>query len=352
MPKVLYASSQNSDMRYVCPIRVSDPFFLFDSDGKRYAFVDKREFGIFQAMPAGRQEQNIPAVLIDPRVGAKQLALDLFKKYKIEHAEVPSHFPLDIADFLRSQGIELIVKNPFFPERAVKIKDEISKIKDALERTHCAFKCIEEILRESVILKNSIFYKKIPLTSEYLKQEAERVLLENNMLCTQGIIISSGSQAAIPHHEGHGPIKPHTAIICDIFPMHRSTGYYADMTRTYVKGEPTDEMLKIYEAVKKSQEAGIAAVKPGVRCSEIHRICSGLLPELIHGTGHGLGLDIHEPPFVNARSEEILQVGNVITIEPGLYYPDRGSCRLEDVVVVTPDGCRNLTNYPKELVIF
>ena len=157
MPKVLYASSQNSDMRYVCPIRVSDPFFLFDIDGKRYAFVDKREFGIFQAMPAGRQEQNIPAVLIDPRVGAKQLALDLFKKYKIEHAEVPSHFPLDIADFLRSQGIELIVKNPFFPERAVKIKDEISKIKDALERTHCAFKCIEEILRDKVFAPSENF---------------------------------------------------------------------------------------------------------------------------------------------------------------------------------------------------
>ena len=95
----------------------------------------------------------------------------------------------------------------------------------------------------------------------------------------------------------------------------------------------------------------IAAIKPSVKCSEIHSICAGLVPELIHGTGHGVGLDIHEPPFLNARSEEILQVGHVVTVEPGLYYPDRGSCRLEDIVVVTESGCENLTNYPKELRI-
>ena len=88
-----------------------------------------------------------------------------------------------------------------------------------------------------------------------------------------------------------------------------------------------------------------------MKCSDVHQICASLLPELIHGTGHGLGLDIQEPPFVNARSSEILEVGNVITVEPGWYDADLGSARIEDVIVVTQTGCRNLTNYPKGLII-
>src|SRR3989344_4429510 len=348
MPKVLYASSQNSDVKYATSIHVADVFFLFEIENKKYAFVDQREFGIFEEQ---NKDKTLTPILIDNVLDAKNLALKICKEHNLRELEVPTHFPLDIADFLRSKEIELIVKNPFYPERAIKNADEISKIKDAIDRTKYAFRRIEEILREAKIKNDAVVFNGQILTSDFLKHEADRVLLQVDMMSASGLIISCGAQTAIPHHEGHGPIKPHQPIICDIFPMHRATGYYADMTRTYVKGTPSGKMLKIYETVKKSQEASIAAVRPGIACKEIHQICAEKLPELIHGTGHGVGLDIHEPPFLNARSEEVLEVGNVITIEPGLYDADRGSTRLEDIVVVTPDGCRNLTNYTKELLI-
>ena len=342
-------------MRYATPINVADPFFFFDFGhnlpaGKagKFAFVDHREFGIFKEQNKNRR---LTAVLVTPRRDFKEFALELFRKYKILVATVGSHFPLDLADFLRSKRIKLEVALPLYPERAIKTPGEIRNIEDALKRTQTAFRRIEEILRESVIKKDKLLYQDQALTSEVLKREVDRVLLEADMMNTSGLIISCGAHAAIPHHEGHGPIKPHQPIICDIFPLHRSTGYYADMTRTYVKGKASPEMQRIYDTILKSQEAGIAAVRPGIACAQIDTICSRIIKTPIHGTGHGLGLDIHEPPFLNARSKEMLQVGNVITVEPGLYYADRGSARIEDVVVVTKTGCRNLTNYPKVLII-
>jgi len=185
-------------------------------------------------------------------------------------------------------------------------------------------------------------------------------MLEEDLLNVEGIIISCGPHAAIPHHRGSGPLRPNETIICDIFPRYRGNHYFADMTRTYVKGAPSPELKKLYAAVFEAQTKAIAMVRPGIRFADVHEKCVEIFAKrgyhsgnkgFIHGTGHGLGLDIHEAPYVSKGQTGVFEEGHVVTIEPGLYYPKLGGVRLEDVVWVTKNGCENLTNYPKNFVI-
>jgi Xaa-Pro aminopeptidase len=147
----------------------------------------------------------------------------------------------------------------------------------------------------------------------------------------------------------------------DIFPRSKSTKYWADMTRTVVKGQPSDELMKMYETVLRSQEAAFGQIRAGATGKAVHDAVVEVLkeagynredggPVMNHSTGHGVGIDIHEAPGVGFGDTELL-VGDVITIEPGLYDPSIGGIRIEDMVVVTADGYRNLTQFPKDFVI-
>ncbi|MDQ4064396.1 MAG: Xaa-Pro peptidase family protein, partial [Actinomycetota bacterium] len=181
-----------------------------------------------------------------------------------------------------------------------------------------------------------------------------------------GTITAGGAQTADPHERGHGALKAGDPIILDIFPADKTTRYYADMTRTFVKGAPGEKLQKMYDAVLESQEAALAMIGPGINGRDIHNKVSDILHEsgyktlvhdqrpgeplqegFIHGTGHGVGLEIHESPRVSIADEKLVP-GDVVTIEPGLYYKGIGGVRIEDLVVVTESGCRNLTNFPKE----
>ena len=159
------------------------------------------------------------------------------------------------------------------------------------------------------------------------------------------------------------PLKPNESIVIDIFPRSKKQRYFADMSRTVLKGEASPEIQKMYDAVLEAQMEAIELVKPGTLCSDIHnRVCDvlesrgfktirdGSKVGFIHSTGHGVGLDIHEIPYVGAQDTP-LEKGNVITIEPGLYYPDQGGIRIEDMLLVTENGCENLTSLEKRFVI-
>lgn len=371
MTKLIYATTKNRDLFYALGVEISDPIFYIESNGRKYVFLDAREFGVLTEKSGNRGIEAIPveSLLEEARGGryetgiANKLALLILKKFAGSETgfSVPFDFPLNMADFLRAQGITLTVQNPFYPERAIKTKEEISRIKETAAFTLNIFRKIEAILKAAEINGDHLIYEGETLTSEFLKKEAAIEMARRNLIDSEGLIISSGPHAAIPHHSGTGPIKPGAAIVCDIFPRHRDHGYFADIARTYAKGTPSEEIKKMYDAVRRAQEAGVQKIRAGVPAKEIHHACAESLKEsgfetsegrgFVHSTGHGVGLEVHETPSVGANSEKPLEAGNIITVEPGLYYPDLGGVRIEDMFLATENGAVCLTEYPRELVI-
>ncbi|MDQ6969862.1 MAG: M24 family metallopeptidase, partial [Mariprofundus sp.] len=167
-----------------------------------------------------------------------------------------------------------------------------------------------------------------------------------------------------PHNIGSGFIRARQTIIIDIFPRVLKTGYWGDMTRTYVKGTASTAIKRLYRTVREGQDIGLSMVAEGVDGAVIHRkitdhfdrqgyptkMIRGKQTGFFHGTGHGVGLQIHEAPRISVRSD-ILKANQVVTVEPGLYYPGLGGIRLEDMVIVRKGGCDNLTNYKRRLEI-
>jgi Xaa-Pro aminopeptidase len=280
---------------------------------------------------------------------------------------VPSSLGVVYADELRARGLTVTPDAGLFAGlRRQKTEEEISYIERTQRAVEEACAHAVGILKESEVAEDStLAYGGESLTSERLHSEIDVELLRRGC-AAEGTIAASGTQAADPHERGHGPLKAGESIILDIFPADKASRYYADMTRTFVKGEPGEELQKMYDAVLESQEAALAMVGPGVNGRDVHQMVSDILHEsgyetllhdqkpgeplqrgFIHGTGHGVGLEIHEAPRVSTADEKLVP-GDVVTIEPGLYYPEIGGVRIEDLVVVTEDGCRNLTRFPKE----
>ena len=177
-------------------------------------------------------------------------------------------------------------------------------------------------------------------------------------------IVACGREATDPHQIGQGYLRAHQPIIIDIFPRLLASGYWGDMTRTYVKGKASRDVRKLYLTVRQGQDIGLSMVCDGAHGESIHQsivrhfeacgfrteIQRGRQAGFFHGTGHGVGLDVHESPRISTR-DDVLHTGNVVTVEPGLYYPGLGGVRLEDMVVVRNDGCENLTRHPRRMEI-
>ncbi len=280
---------------------------------------------------------------------------------------VPPGLGVVYADELRARGLTVTPDARLFAGlRRQKTEEEISHIERTQRAVEEACAHAVQILKESEVAEDgTLLYGGEPLTSEHLRSEIDIELLRRGC-AAEGTITAGGAQAADPHERGHGPLKASESVILDIFPTDKTSRYYADMTRTFVKGEPDEELQKMYDAVLESQEAALTMVGPGVNGRDVHKKVSDILHEagyetllhdqkpgeplqrgFIHGTGHGVGLEIHEAPRVSVADEELVP-GDVVTIEPGLYYPEIGGVRIEDLVVVTESGCRNLTNFSKE----
>jgi Xaa-Pro aminopeptidase len=167
-------------------------------------------------------------------------------------------------------------------------------------------------------------------------------------------IVASGPRAARPHHEaGEARVSPDDLVIIDMGA--EVDGYRSDMTRVVEVGNPGAERSAMLASVRRAQAAGVAGVRAGVVGAEVDRAVrrvfasDGCEDEFVHGTGHGVGIDIHEAPVLGPRCEAVLREGEVVTVEPGLYRVGVGGVRIEDLVVVGANGCRNLTLAPKEL---
>jgi Xaa-Pro aminopeptidase len=296
-----------------------------------------------------------------PAKGVEALLAQL-RKLKVRRVTVPERFPVATSDFLRRAGVRVDVRTGlFFPERAVKRKDEVAAIRVAQRATEAGVAKGMDVLRESKARGGYLSHRGERVTSEYLRFVVETEMMRHGCL-GQHTIIASGDQCVDPHDVGSGPIRPDTSIIFDVFPRHTASGYYADMSRTVVRGKPSKELRALFDAVLAGQEWGISQVRAGCDGHAIHKGIQKLFEDrgyrtgpkdgrmqgYFHGTGHSLGLAIHEPPGIGAR-DETLPAGAVVTVEPGLYYAGIGGVRLEDMVLVKKGGCENLTEFPKSL---
>jgi Xaa-Pro aminopeptidase len=222
-----------------------------------------------------------------------------------------------------------------------------------------------QVLRRAKIARNrKLIYHGLPLTSERLRAVIDCAILQAGGLAAH-TIVAGGKQACDPHESGYGPLRANELIIIDIFPRSQKTGYFGDITRTVVRGRANETQRKLYDTVWQGQKIAFNKMRAGTPTSEIHQAVqdyfvqqgyktgrhNGCMEGFFHGTGHGLGLEIHEAPRVGATSTGKLKTGQVVTVEPGLYYPEIGGVRLEDVALVTSNGAKNLTRFEKVLEI-
>jgi Xaa-Pro aminopeptidase len=284
---------------------------------------------------------------------------EFLRENEIESLAVPSTFPAGIYQGLVDEFKIIITESPILKWRSVKSEGEILAIESVQRSCEAAMKEAIHLIERSKPRGEYLYLDGAYLTVERVLSTIEITLLEHGCEAVD-TIVAGGKHSAKPHGGGSGPLPANAPIVIDIFPRSRKTRYFADMTRTVVRGEADPEIEDIYKAVLEAQETGLEMIKSGITGKDVHaRVCEVFeekgYPEkdekgFIHSTGHGVGLSLHELPSLS-ETGQMLETGNVVTVEPGLYYPDLGGVRLEDLTVVTSKGHCILTKFEKRLVL-
>lgn len=367
------AAADVSDQRYLSGFDAPDPYFTLYTPTALHVLVSELEYG------RARKESDADHVSrysdydfadlraeLGPVSARRELIARFLEDVAVESVSVPRRFPLDTADGLRNHRVSVTADaDDLVTEiRAVKTDEEIDHIRATQRANEAAMDRALDLITEAKIVDGVLHRDGDPLTAERVKQSIEITLLQHGCGLDE-TIVAGGDQGADPHERGHGPLPANAPIVIDIFPRDKATKYHADMTRTVVKGTPTDEVKRRFTLTCEAMQAAIDAVQPGIPAANIHDAACDVYEDagyqtlrtdpqaetgFIHSTGHGVGLDVHELPRLAPGGDE-LRVGHVITIEPGLYDPAVGGMRIEDLLVVTEEGYVNLTNYPKELVV-
>jgi len=362
------------ELRHEVPVPIPDPFLYAEKDGRRVVILHSLE------IPRVREDAPELEILPLDELGLDELyaqgkkgweieleiALRACRQLGIARADVPPSFPLGLADHLRANGIELAVERDVFDDRRrAKTATEIEGIRRAQRACEAALDASRELLRRAQANGAGLEVDGEPLTCERIKRVIEDVFADHEVEGSD-MIVAHGPQTAVGHNQGSGQIAPNEPIVFDLFPRDKATGCYSDMTRTYVVGEPSDEVKEWHALVQRALETSTAGVKPGVNGRTLfEQVCdqfqaAGFKTQLnkepgevledgfFHSLGHGVGLEVHELPSLGRAGHDLVP-GDVVTIEPGLYRSGYGGLRLEDIVLVTEDGHEVLTDYPYDL---
>jgi len=366
---IVAPSDTDADMLYATRIFIGDPFIFLQQKGKRTLVLSDLE--IDRAKKNAKADEFVMFNQLEREVQGKakkappyeKVLAHFLTKRGVKRALVPANFPLGFANEIKRNGIALETSNGlFWPAREKKTAEEIRLLERALRMTEKGMKRGMEILKASKPgAGKKLKWSGKTLTSEILRAEIDSAILRAGGVPTN-TIVAGGDQACDPHERGFGPLRADSLIILDIFPRDGKTGYWGDMTRTVVRGRASQQQRKLWETVKAGQALALKRIKAGVDGMSIHQAITELFERrgfptevrngrrvgFFHGTGHGLGLEIHEYPRLQ---KVVLKAGQCLTVEPGLYYPGIGGARIEDVVIVEKDGCRILSKFPKQLEI-
>jgi len=369
--RLLYAASEtDADMLYPTRFFAPDPF-LFVEVGRRRIMV-MNDLEIDRARKQATVDRVLSWSAVTKRLESKGVRATaaaviarVLRDLGVKRVVVPRSFSLGLAMDLDERGIRLEMgPDPFWPAREIKRAAEVRAIEASLRAAEAGLEAGIAALRSCRIGRDG-----------YLKRDGRRFTAEdlraavNTRIMAEGCVPSHticapGDQAVDPHEEGRGPIRAHQPSVMDIFPRSESTGYFGDLTRTVVRGRASARLHEVYAIVHAGVRLGHSRVRDGIDGQAIHReiqalferhgyrtgVVAGRMQGFFHGTGHGLGLEIHEAPSISVRPST-LRAGHVVTVEPGLYYLGLGGVRIEDVALVTKSGSRNLTHVPKVLEI-
>jgi Xaa-Pro aminopeptidase len=370
IPRLIYAASESSaDMLYATRFSVPDPFLYLEQNGKKSILLSDLE------IDRGRREADVDEVIslsliqrpLEKQLKSKPTIEQTIERFlrqrRVKRAAVPNDFPLGLAHALAASGIKLEpVSGLFDPAREFKRGEEIKRLQHAIALAEVGLERAFAVLRASEIKPGrKLFWSGKRLTSELLRAEIECAILRAGGTPTN-TIVAGGDQACDPHHRGAGALAANSLIILDVFPRAADTGYYGDVTRTVVRGKASEPQKRLWHTVLEGQEYALKKIRPGISGLELQKevfdlftdrgfpteIRDGRWTGFFHGLGHGLGLEIHESPRIAATE---FKKGQVFTVEPGLYLPGVGGVRHEDDGVVTENGFRVLSKFPKILEV-
>ena len=366
---IVAASENDADMLYATRFFAPDPFIFLEQNGKRTLVLSDLE--IDRGRRQAEADEFVSFNKLEREVQDKdrhappyeKVLAHFLRKRGVRSTIVPANFPLGYAQELAANKIRLRATNGlFWPKREAKSEKEIEMIGRALRITETGLKRAIEVLKASKAgAGKRLRWNGKTLTSEMLRAEIDSAILRAGGNPT-GTIVAGADQACDPHERGSGPLYVSSLIILDVFPRDMRTGYFGDITRTVVRGRASDGQRKLWETVKAGQSLALKRIKAGVDGMKIHKaiqecftqhgypteVRNGRQVGFFHGTGHGLGLEIHEYPRLQKVT---LKDRQVLTVEPGLYYPGLGGVRHEDVIVVRKTGCTILSRFPKQLEI-
>ena len=379
---LLYSESyKNSNMYYLTKFLAPDPFiFLKKANTDPIIVVNQMEYPRAQKQSIVKNVRSyfdykyleMVQAAKEPHLGTMKFIANVAKKELGADTKtcVPQDFPAMAADILREEGLSI---KPMFNvvEKARETKDtnEIDEIKaiQAIAEEVTA-EAIELIANADVGANGKLILEKRPLTVGKVKSFFGHKFLNHGCIMEEDIIVACGPKGSDPHYFGdpQDELKANQPIILDIVPRSVQKRYWTDMTRTIVKGKASDKVKKMFNAVLEAKNASIDAIQSGALGSDVYDVCCDVLEKtgyetirggkqitrgLTHSLGHGVGLDLHEGPSMNELYKFPLKEYNIVTVEPGLYDPDVGGLRIEDIVEITKAGCSNLTKMEIQLEV-
>jgi Xaa-Pro aminopeptidase len=369
---------RSPEMRHEVPLSVGDPFLYLETDGRRAVVTNALEVDrIAAAAPDVERILNdelgvdelIAQGLARPVV-EREVCVRAVKRLEIGAAVVPPDFPLALADRLRAEGVALTADDDLFVERRRrKTEAELAGIRRAARAGLAGLDEAAQCLREAEIDGEQLRLDGEVLTAETVRARIREVCARLGAQAPEDIIVSPMRPGdAVGHESGSGPLPAHAAIGVDIWPQDEASGCWADMTRTWVRGDISDAQAELYRIVLESHERALAATRAGVRGVDVYGAACDVIEgagyptqrtkkpgeTLRHGfffsLGHGVGLEVHEAPALGRTGTAALIAGDVVAVEPGIVDPERGGMRVEDLVVVTDDGYELLTERAYDLV--